>query len=261
MSKVIQQQKKFKILLIGEICQDVYVLGDVNRMSPEAPVPVFKKSEKSYKNGMAGNVYDNLKNISKGTTIDFFSNDIKQIKKIRFIDKKSKYQIMRYDIENEIKPFNTDSLKSNNYDAVIISDYNKGFLTHETIVELCKVFKDTFVFVDSKRKNLSCFSNCFLKINEKEEKESRLRNKSVKPLITMGPNGCKYSGKIYPVKNVDVHDVCGAGDVFLSSLVIRWLEERDMDRAINTANNCAALSVTKLGCYTIKKEEYDNLCV
>ena len=44
MLKDTQQQKQFRILLIGETCLDVYNTGAVERISPEAPVPVLKKT-------------------------------------------------------------------------------------------------------------------------------------------------------------------------------------------------------------------------
>jgi sugar/nucleoside kinase (ribokinase family) len=100
-----------------------------------------------------------------------------------------------------------------------------------------------------------------MKINEKESKEIKFQNRETKLLITLGSQGSKYLEKVYPVGNVDVHDVCGAGDTFLAALVARWLETKDITIAIKTANNCAALSVTKLGCYTVKRSEYENLCV
>ena len=43
---VTQQQKQYKILLICEVCQDIYVFGNVDRLNPEAPVPVLKKIDK-----------------------------------------------------------------------------------------------------------------------------------------------------------------------------------------------------------------------
>ena len=102
MSRDIQQQNQYKILLIGEACQDVYVFGEVNRISPEAPVPILKKIEKTYKSGMSGNVYNNLVSILQNSQIKTYQNNINLLKKIRFIDKKTNYQLMRYDIE---KPF------------------------------------------------------------------------------------------------------------------------------------------------------------
>jgi D-beta-D-heptose 7-phosphate kinase/D-beta-D-heptose 1-phosphate adenosyltransferase len=51
-----QQPRQFKILLIGDDCVDVYQFGTVDRISPEAPVPVFECTHEERKPGMAGNV-------------------------------------------------------------------------------------------------------------------------------------------------------------------------------------------------------------
>ncbi len=262
MSKVIQQRKQYKILLIGEICKDVYVFGSVNRLNPEAPVPILKKIRKESKHGMAGNVFKNIeKMLGCEAKINFYSNDHEDIKKIRFIDKKSNYQIMRYDIENNVENLDFTKIEKLRYDAVIISDYNKGFLTSNTITKLVETFKSCKIFVDTKRKDLSIFKNCVIKVNEREFKESYSSPESAEILVTLGDEGCLYKEKTYSTKKVDVHDVCGAGDVFLAALVVRWLETKDMNRSIKTANNCAALSVTKLGCYTVSRGEYENLCI
>ena len=262
MSKDIQQQKKFKILLIGEVCKDVYVFGTVDRLNPEAPVPILKKIRKESKYGMSGNVFKNIQEmIGSGTKINFYSNDHEDIKKIRFIDKKSNYQIMRYDIEKDIDCLKFDKIEKLDYDAVVISDYNKGFLNNNLISEIVKTFKNCKIFVDTKRKDMSIFKNCVLKVNEVENKISYSCPISSEVIVTLGDKGCFYKEKIYEANKVDVHDVCGAGDVFLAALVVRWLETKDMVSSIKTAVNCASLSVTKLGCYTIKRSEYENLCV
>jgi hypothetical protein len=54
-------QKQFNILLLGDSCLDVYQYGTVDRMSPEAPVPVFVPAHEETRPGMASNVYENLK--------------------------------------------------------------------------------------------------------------------------------------------------------------------------------------------------------
>jgi bifunctional ADP-heptose synthase (sugar kinase/adenylyltransferase) len=259
MSKDTQQQQKYKILLIGEICQDVYVFGSVKRLNPEAPVPILKKERKEFKQGMAGNVFKNINEMSDNVHIDFYCNSIQKIKKIRFIDEKSKYQIMRYDIEKELIPLSFDNIKEEKYDVIVISDYNKGFITDDLIKDLTKNFIGTQMFVDTKRSDISLFKNCIIKLNEKEASNIKKKRSSNKIITTLGHKGCKFLKKIYPVKKVDVHDVCGAGDTFLSALVVRWLETKDVTAAIKTANNCASLSVTKLGCYAVKRSEYENL--
>ena len=53
-------QKQFNILLLGDSCRDIYQFGTVDRMSPEAPVPVFVPSYREERDGMASNVFKNL---------------------------------------------------------------------------------------------------------------------------------------------------------------------------------------------------------
>ena len=55
-----QQQRQFKILLVGDNCKDIYQYGTIDRLSPEAPVPVFVPTYKEEREGMAGNVSKNL---------------------------------------------------------------------------------------------------------------------------------------------------------------------------------------------------------
>ncbi len=261
MSKDIQQQKQYNVLLIGEVCQDVYVFGNVSRLNPEAPVPVLKKIDKESKIGMSGNVQKNLNSVLPEVNITVIQNDSQSLKKIRFIDKKSKYQLMRYDIEHSIKSLDFKDIPADEYDAIVISDYNKGLLTNDFISQLCKKYEQTNIFVDTKKSNLKSFENCIIKLNEKENENAYNLNRSCSVIVTLGSSGCKYKENKFKTNKVDVHDVCGAGDVFLATLVARWLETKSIDSAIKTANNCAALSVTKLGCYTIKRGEYENLRV
>ena len=257
------QQKQSKILLIGEICEDIYIFGNVDRISPEAPVPVLKYSSRNIRKGMAGNVYDNILGMSCNTKIDFWCNKHHKIKKIRYIDEKSKYQIMRYDIEKNLQVLSESKINNcqSHYDAIVISDYDKGFLNNQIIETITSKFKNSKIFIDTKKKDLSCFKNSIIKLNEIESLKSQNRHSSSQIITTLGSRGCEFNNVFYPAAPVEVYDVCGAGDVFLAALVVRWLETKDLTAAIKTANNCAALSVTKLGCYTLKRTEYENICV
>jgi bifunctional ADP-heptose synthase (sugar kinase/adenylyltransferase) len=211
---------------------------------------------------MAGNVLNNIKSLGNNISeINSYFNEPNLIKKIRFIDKKSNYQLLRYDIEKELKPLAFEDIEKKEYDAIVISDYNKGYITDLLINKIVSFYKNSKIFVDTKRQDLSNFKNCIIKINKLEsEKCFNLSNNS-KLIITSGANGCTFEDKIYPTKKVDVHDVCGAGDVFLAALVVGWIETKDISKAINSANNSASLSVTKHGCYTVSREEYENLCI
>lgn len=260
MSEDTQQQKRYKILLLGELCQDTYVFGTVSRISPEAPVPILKKQDKECKRGMAGNVYENIKSILENKVdIQFKSNCASKIKKIRFIDRKTSYHLMRYDIEKEFNALELKSIPDDDYNVIVISDYNKGYLNRELIQSLTHKYNNTKIFVDTKKEDLTIFKNCTIKLNHSESINSKNLDNSSKLITTLGPAGCEFDGVSYPAEKVDVYDVCGAGDVFLAALVARWLETKDMIKSIQTANNCASLSVTKLGCYTISRDEYENL--
>ena len=126
-----QQQTPFKVLLIGDSGTDEYKIGTIDRLSPEAPVPVVKLLETQTVPGMASNVNLNLKNLGLDT---YFIHNSEQIVKTRFIDQRSGQHIMRLDVEPEIVPWSKNSIESiDSFDAIVISDYCKGFLTYENI--------------------------------------------------------------------------------------------------------------------------------
>jgi len=224
-------------------------------LSPEAPVPVFLKARKKQRPGMASNVRENLANMTSAV-IDFFSNPPEQIQKIRFVDSKSNQHILRYDIEDSVEPLKVSNLPNKVYDAVIVSDYNKGFITPSTAEELKQKYKCQ-IFVDTKKSDLSPFKGCIVKLNERESGLA-YKKEGVFLIETLGSKGAKAGGTTFPVEAVSVHDVCGAGDVFLAALVAKWMECKDIDSAIRLANKCAALSVTKPGTYSLSRREYEN---
>ncbi len=121
------------VLVIGESCIDVFQYGDCKRLCPEAPVPVFNPTRKIENGGMAYNVHRNLQSLNVKSNI-YTNRNHQQIKKTRFIDEKTNHMFMRLD-ENDLN-FDRCDLSEINfslYDAIIVSDYNKGFLTNEDI--------------------------------------------------------------------------------------------------------------------------------
>ena len=112
-----------------------------------------------------------------------------------------------------------------------------------------------------KKSNLSCFRNCIIKINKPEFLKSSNIHKSNKLIITLGKDGALFEDKIYPTNKQEVFDVCGAGDVFLSSFVYKFLNNSSIDESILFANRCASFSVSKMGSYVLSKKDIDNLDV
>lgn len=246
-----------KILIIGESCTDVFTYGDVERLSPEAPVPVFKPQEDVKNYGMAGNVLKNIEKLSLNSKITFWTQK-ETITKQRLVEKKSNHMLIRIDSgENEnvskleLTKENLEEIK--NFDVVIISDYNKGFLDDWSLIKIGQNSKLTFI--DSKRKLSQEVVNHmdYIKLNYNEY----INNKEIvdqninKFIITLGANGAKYLNEIFPSPQPqETIDVSGAGDTFISSLVIKYLETKDLSKSINYANKMSSLVVSKRGVVT-----------
>lgn len=246
-----QQLKKFNILLIGDACNDVYTYGYVNRISPEAPVPVFEPHYTIDKDGMAGNVCKNLEAL--GCTVNFLHGSIS--KKNRLIDERSKQQLLRIDHDAESKPITFETAIPPVYDAVVISDYNKGTVSYELIAELVKEV-NVPIFVDTKKTDLARLSGCYIKINALEKSRTTSLPDPEHLIVTHGDQGAFWNGWVYPAEIAgDVTDVCGAGDTFLAALVYKFLQTNHMPDAIKFAIKAAAITVQHIGVYAPRLEE------
>lgn len=246
---VTQQQKSLKVLLIGDSCIDEYQYGICNRLSPEVPVPILELKRIEQKNGMASNVKDNLESLGVHV-VSFLS---KNSKKIRYIDEKSNYHLLRIDndVKSEPLKINTDFPK--NVDAIVISDYNKGFVSYELIEELIKKYKKTPIYIDTKKQDLQKFNGCFVKINESEYKNKISNTDNI--IVTFGGSHVMFRNKIYTVPRIKAFDPCGAGDTFLASFVFCHLLTKNIDVAIEFAIRASTITVQHIGTYSPKLEE------
>lgn len=246
------QQKQFKVLLIGDSCIDEYIYGTCERLNPEAPVPILKYHRKEVRQGMAWNVKENLKSFD--IEVYMLTNEEKIIK-TRYIDEKYNHQILRVDTEDSVKPMKYD-LPKDHFDAIVISDYDKGFITKKRLFNIVFISRCP-VFIDSKKTDLPK-SNCYIKINEDESK--RLQSKHDNLIITRGSGGAEFNGVNYPGKKVNVFDVVGAGDTFLSALVYFYLKYGRIERAIPYANKAASIAVQNFGTYVLTKQDIYEIC-
>ena len=249
-----QQRKQFKVLLIGDSCNDEYVYGVCERLNPEAPVPILKYGNTQTIEGMALNVRKNLQ--SFGIEVYILTHEEKIIKR-RYIEQRYNQQMLRVDIEDFIKPLDYD-LPQDHFDALVISDYDKGFLITERIFELVEWFDGT-VFIDSKKTNLPV-DGAYIKINHDEyfKLDKELKD-SPNLIVTKGAQGVDYKGKNYPAARVSVFDVCGAGDTFLSALVYFYLLYGTIEDAIPYANKAAAIAVTHFGTYVLSERDVNEI--
>jgi D-glycero-beta-D-manno-heptose-7-phosphate kinase len=198
----------YKVAVIGDVMLDTYWWGHVERISPEAPVPVVSLDKKELRIGGAGNVALNLVSLGAKTTIFsvlgeddagrqldqlltetgidtsyiICSHTRKTTDKTRIISRNQ--QMMRLDSETtaDLNPEAEDALMervrdyiTNEKPAVIIfEDYNKGILTPRIIKEITELCQqhDIITAVDPKRKNFFAYKKVTIfKPNLKEVKE------------------------------------------------------------------------------------------
>lgn len=251
-----------KILVIGESCTDIFEYGTCTRLNPEAPTPVFVSSETNRNAGMAANVYSNIISLAgySDFEIDFIQSSPDQIVKHRFVDKSSNYILLRVDKDGPVDRIDLSNpeliQKIQEADVVVVSDYNKGFLEESDLVTIASFAKKSFI--DTKkpiRSWTSLFS--YIKINKREFENpandiQTLSVHSDKIIVTLGENGAKIGSEyIKPKTKVEVKDVSGAGDTFLAALVIEYSKSGSIMKAIEYANQCAAIAVSNKGVVSV----------
>lgn len=249
-SNLIQQHEPYNILLIGDACIDEYQYGVVHRISPEAPVPIFNYLYTKSKPGMVLNANENFK--AYGVNVDLRCSTNISIK-TRLVDLKTKHHLLRVDRDVQCKVPLVANFKDN-YDAVVVSDYDKGFITYELLEELPKLFTCP-IFIDTKKKNLERIKNCYIKINELEKNTCTTLCDSSRLIITMGGKGAVFKDIMYPAVPVEVTDVCGAGDTFLAALTYFTLLTGSIETAIPFANKASSITVQHFGTYAPSLEE------
>ena len=201
--KLIDQFTQKHILVIGDVMLDEYIWGKVNRVSPEAPVPVVKLDNIDYHAGGAANVGENVFSLGcEVTMVGLIGNDNNGERLKNILNKEDRFnlrlvkqtgrpttvktrimaqgqQVMRVDNETEEPPA-TDILEElqstidsviNDVDGVILQDYGKGLFSKEMILWVMERAKKSSlpVYVDPKDHNYSCYSGAkLLKPNSSE---------------------------------------------------------------------------------------------
>ena len=226
---------KSRIICIGDIILDHYINGKVERMSPEAPVPILMMESQKYEIGGAGNVARNISNMGAKTTLICLSgNDqsstivkellqknknIKSINinipnfktpiKTRFINKED--HLLRVDNENiyfklinKYKALIIDHLKKEikKNDVIVLSDYDKGLLDKDLIKKIIKISiqYNKIIIADPKKIDLSSYSGVnILTPNQKEITDAaKKKYLDEKNLVKFGKNVIKK----YNIKNL-----------------------------------------------------------
>lgn len=237
-----------KVAVIGDSCVDEFVYVESQRLAPDLPIPVVVEKYRAVNPGMAANVERAIKFHGHQTKL-FAPPGWEEVKKTRIVDDRTNHSFIRLDRPFGAAEFDLSTITFCDFDAVVVSDYGKGFLTEQLIGEITEQHER--VFLDSKRILGDWAAGAYLiKINEFEFRRSEsgmseaLRQKVV---CTLGGKGATYRGKNFPTEEVEVKDTSGAGDVFLARLVSEMLANDDPVSAIRLANESASAVVGMRG--------------
>ena len=243
------------ILVIGEKCIDIFIYGDCHRLSPEAPVPVMIPNNIVKNDGMAGNVVNNILAIDKEINVDIWSQN-QEITKTRYVDKKTNHMFLRVDEGEEgiskMETFHNKISEISKYDIVIVSDYDKGFISTEMLKLIGHYSK--LSILDSKKilskEIIEKFT--FVKMNESESKQNSQINTMGNVIVTLGSMGAKFKGTLFPSpKPQETIDVSGAGDTFTASFILKYYKTKDVNKSILYANEMSSIVVSRRGVSTV----------
>ena len=292
---------EIKVLLIGDFMIDHYIIGTSTRMSPEAPVPVVIPEKEYSIPGGAGNVAMNLKLMGSNVTcigcvgndvwgkklLSILKNEGIKTEGVELIDnhpttlKQRIYsdgkQVARLDKEKIIN-WKPNSQIKQNYDIVILSDYNKGVLNNLWF----DISNLDNVVVDPKKDSFNHYRGANIitpNLNELKKASNidinddksivdacnkLIKENNFKYIVAKkGDQGMTIVGVNNFVKHIEAHtvenpDVTGAGDTVISAFSLSYAQTKDIEFSAKIANTAAAIVVGKPTTATVTIDEINN---
>ncbi len=304
-----------KILVIGDLMVDHYIWGNSSRISPEAPVPVVDVKEENNRLGGACNVANNLISLNAEVSLcgvigrdsmgDWMINELnKQNIDIQYIFQDplrpttqktriliSSQQALRVDRESRtnisiaLEAEILEALQTciTKYDAIILSDYDKGLLTPSLTSTLIAYARENNkpILCDPKGKDYNKYTNATLLtpnkkeamdatgINIKDDESLKSALKKMQEdyslqiaLITLSEDGIGIlnSNQMHKIPTIakEVYDVTGAGDSVIAALAYKLAQNSSIISACEFANAAAAVVVGKVGSATATHNEINT---
>lgn len=301
-----QRLRDARVLVVGDVMLDRYWIGNVNRISPEAPVPVLGVTRVDDRLGGAANVARNIVSLGgKATLISVVGDDeageslrrlaqqagidvrlqidrtIQTTTKLRAVARTQ--QLIRIDCETSgYSGPPTESLEAfehelNIADAVIFSDYKKGFLDNLQPMLAAARRSGREIFVDPKGSDYTRYRGAtVIKPNRAElvqvvgewadEADLQRRVRRIRDeldlnalLLTRSDEGMTlFAGDDvinYQAKASEVFDVSGAGDTVIATIALARASGLSWSEATRLANLAAGIVVAKLGTAIVSKAE------
>jgi bifunctional ADP-heptose synthase (sugar kinase/adenylyltransferase) len=182
------------------------------------------------------------------------------ITKTRYVNKDTNELYLRVDendTTNRIDIYDLPDLLK--YDAVVISDYCKGFLKEEDINTIASLH--SLVILDTKKRLGDwCKDITFIKVNRQEFQNNFGVIKENdwlfdKIICTLDRGGAMYKTQTFKVQSVDTADVSGAGDTFVAGFISKYLDSENIEESIEWANHCAGEVVKEKGVSVFKTKK------
>jgi rfaE bifunctional protein kinase chain/domain len=301
------------VLIVGDLMLDHFVIGRVDRISPEAPVPVVQFDHESFCLGGAANVAHNvaalggtveiaglvgndaegtrlladLRRVGVGTSAVIADRERGTTRKLRVVTTRNQ-QVARIDyecdraVDGDLEAALAKKIRdaAARADVVLISDYQKGTITHGTAqaaIEAAKA-RGVLSLVDPKVPHIGYYAGASLITPNHHEAEAvtlhRIRNsaearaaahqfkeraKCDSVLITRGEHGMWLLGADgefdLPADTREVSDVTGAGDTVIATMALGLAAGGSLRDAARLANRAAGLAVARFGPVAITAEE------
>lgn len=302
-----------RILVIGDIMLDQYVFGAIDRFCPSAYVPVLRKTNEKLSIGGAANVFNNIRAFTKHCDLCGIIGDDESGKHIynlleklenrmEFIFKISSYKtitksyykadnnqlLLRVDTEEHVslseieytKIYKLIAERIRNYSVVVLSDYNKNFLTNNFIADIVKLCNECNikVLVDTKRNDILPFLDSYLIKPNKNELQGYFSDATVQTTNdiikyankVMNTISCNYvlvtnggddivlidEDRVVYVdqpENIMAVDTNGAGDTFMAVIAYYTFLNTSIHEAIKKAKYFASRVCEKHGTVTLSE--------
>jgi len=310
--------ERSRTLVVGDLMLDRYVWGSVERISPEAPVPVVSLKGESANLGGAANVAANVASLGGKVALVGVVGDDSEGTFLTDLVRKSGFaaegvvrdpsrptsvktrviaqnqHVVRIDreltgaiphsVEEQLVDYLAAALPDAN--AVILEDYNKGVLTShliERIIKECRALKVP-VGVDPKKENFWAYRGATLfKPNLREFEVGVGRSLRTNDelaiagrqfltdmdlsylLVTRGEQGMAlfYGDKVefIPTRAHSVHDVSGAGDTVIATMMAALAGGASIQEAAVMANNAASIVIAQIGAVPVDAAELRRVCL
>ena len=301
------------VLIIGDLMLDHFVIGRVDRISPEAPVPVVRFEHEQYRLGGAANVahnvstlgglaqligvvgddpeaerlHDDLRRLAIGTAGIVRDRGRRTTRKLRVVTTRNQ-QVARIDYEDDgelassLKDAILDRIEqlSSSADAILISDYLKGVVSHAVAAAAIAAAKRRGIplLVDPKVPHIDFYAGATVITPNHHEAEAvthirirtgadalaaarRFRERAGcgSVLVTRGEHGMTLLGPDgdaeLPAEAREVADVTGAGDTVIAAMTLALAAGATLTEAARLANRAAGIVVGRFGPATVTVDD------